>query len=170
MAHQSKQRKTSRQYASYAPEILKKTVNKIRVRQLTLNAASKKYNIPKSTLSRKTRNLNPNSYGRPKALNEIETMYLREEILEFAKWGCPLTRVDVQVLVKNYLDEKCKTESRFTNNTPSAAWIKHFIESDPVLSERLVQNINRSRASVSAEMINEYFDNLEATLRDVETY
>lgn len=61
-------------------------------------------------LSRKLQNLNDKPYGRPKALSETDCRYVRERILEYAKWGKPLKREDVRDIVQHYLNERCKTD------------------------------------------------------------
>lgn len=167
MAFKHKKKPGARQYHNYSKEKLQSAINRIR-NGAGIRETSKKYGIPKSTLSRKVRNLNPGSYGRPKALSKSEIKYLREGLLEYAKWACPLTRGDVQEIVEHYLNERSRVETRFKNNKPSSAWVKNFIKNDPELSERLAENVTRARISLTPEIVNEFFDNLEERLRSVD--
>ena len=50
----------------------------------------------------------------------------------------------------------------FKNNTPGDDWISNFVKRNR-LSKRAASNIKRSRSAVNADVINQYFDELEAT-------
>ena len=50
----------------------------------------------------------------------------------------------------------------FKNNTPGDDWISNFVKRNR-LSKRAASNIKRSRSAVNADIINKYFDELEAT-------
>lgn len=56
------------------------------------------------------------------------------------------------------------------NNCPGPDFVVSFLKRHKkVLSARLCQNIKRSRAAVSPDTINNYFDELEKELKDVRT-
>lgn len=83
-------------------------------------------------------------------------------------WGFPFTTFDIRLIVKSFLDQKGVVEKRFKNNMPGKAWARGFLERQKgSLSERLCQNIKRSRAAVSNETIEEYFKELETSLAGV---
>ncbi|KAJ4435868.1 hypothetical protein ANN_18488 [Periplaneta americana] len=91
-----------------------------------------------------------------------------EEGTTEAEWGFPLTPFDVRCIVKQYLDKKGATEKRFKNNLPGDDWYRSFLQRhNGVLSLRLSENIKRSRAQVSKEVLVDYFNNLAISLQDV---
>ena len=55
----------------------------------------------------------------------------------------------------------------FKDNVPGRDWVHGFLRRHDSLSERLAQNVRRSRAAVSQEVILEYFRNLETSLTGV---
>ncbi|KAJ8937993.1 hypothetical protein NQ318_015490 [Aromia moschata] len=70
---------------------------------------------------------------------------------------------------KGYLDRKGVKVAKFMNNMPGADWANLFYSRHKgLLTERLCENIKRSRAAVSSEIINKYFDNLQESLENVE--
>lgn len=77
--------------------------------------------------------------------------------------------MDLRVVVKGYLDKQGRTVKKFKNNLPGEDWVISFLtRHKEQLSSRMSQNIKRARAGVSAQTINDYFDNLEETLSGVE--
>ena len=60
--------------------------------------------------------------------------------------------------MKTYLDTAGKT-TRWNNNMPSHQWVPIFLNRHKDLSNRMASNIKRSRAAVSHEKINSFFDN-----------
>ena len=50
----------------------------------------------------------------------------------------------------------------FKNSTPGDDWISNFAKRNR-LSKRVASNIKRSRSAVTADIVNNYFDELEAT-------
>lgn len=56
----------------------------------------------------------------------------------------------------------------FKDNFPGPDWAENFLKRhQSELRERKASNISRSRAEVSAEAINSYFDELKQSLKDV---
>ena len=74
-----------------------------------------------------------------------------EHIIAVGDWGFPFDLLDVQFMVKVYLDRCKMTELRFQNNLPSRDWAEQF----------------EKRASVDEPTVNEYFNNLGETLKDI---
>lgn len=71
-----------------------------------------------------------------------------------------MTRLDIRHLVKWYLDKRGVVENRFHDNFPSNSLAKHFIESQPKLSEHVAEYIKKAQADVNKEIMTEYFSNL----------
>ncbi|KAK3918891.1 Jerky protein homolog-like [Frankliniella fusca] len=66
-----------------------------------------------------------------------------------------------------YLNGINKVDSRFKENRSSRDWVNEFLKRHPVLTKRLATNIKRCRAAVTAEIVNEYFDNAEKELANL---
>ena len=75
-----------------------------------------------------------------------------------SKWNNTSTRVKAR---------SKRVEHRFSNNLPGVDWCHSFLKRNHVLANRLTSNIKTSRAQVSPEIIESYFYNLKATVKDV---
>ena len=85
-----------------------------------------------------------------------------------AEWGFPLDGLDLRLLAKSYLDRSGQ-QTRFLNNLPGVEWVCSFLKRHrQELNVRICQNIKRNRAAVGVDDVTVYFDNLTATLRDVQ--
>lgn len=109
MAIKCKRKLGARKYSDYSNETVAEALAAVK-KGISIRQTAKNYGIPKSTLSRKHRNVNPKAYGSPTALSSIESNYLIEGLLKYAKWVCPLTYVNIRKIVQVYLNEKGKTE------------------------------------------------------------
>jgi len=77
-------------------------------------------------------------------------------------WGFPLDGPDLRHLIKSYLDGMGKTVKRFgTDNLPGKDFLYSFLRRHPDLSSRKANLIKRSRAAVSADQVNDFFDRFE---------
>lgn len=158
----------ARTYKNFSYATLKSALDEIR-KGLTLNKASEKYGINKSTLSRRSRGKNTQNVGCPTVFNENNEKCLAESLILASEWGFPLTQYNLRLIVKRFSDRQGIVEKLFKGNFPGVDWAKNFLERHKnVLSERLCQNIKRARASVDPEVINSYFDELETSFNGVE--
>lgn len=66
-----------------------------------------------------------------------------------------------------YLDKKGRKALRFKDNYPSRDWAQRYTKRHPELTNRMCQNIKRSKAAVSPAVFHEYFENLKITLQDM---
>ncbi|KAJ8911571.1 hypothetical protein NQ315_008914 [Exocentrus adspersus] len=74
----------------------------------------------------------------------------------------------LRLIIKGYLDRQGKTISEFKDNLPGREFAIGFMTRHKEnLAVRFCQNIKRVRARVSPSIINDYFNNLEETLRGV---
>lgn len=73
-------------------------------------------------------------------------------------------------MVKSYLDAKGKSVKAFKRKLPGKDWAIGFLKRQKqLISQRWCQNVKRNRAArISQEMINEYFDELGESIKDVE--
>jgi len=155
-------------YQNYSEETLKKAVMELKTKKITFRDAEKKYRISKSTLQRKVNNKNMMKVGRPNTLSEKDEVNLVKGICLSSKWGFPFTSMDIRLLVQQFLNKNGIKEKRFTNNLPGYEWFKHFLDRHKsILSERLAENIKRSRAEINHESIKKYFEHLKNSLSGV---
>jgi hypothetical protein len=83
-----------------------------------------------------------------------------------AEWGFPLYQIEIQMIVKEYLSKERIIVPQFNNNVPGVEWVVSFMKRHN-FTHRLVSNIKRKRAEVSASDIIKYFRNLERELENV---
>ncbi|XP_046684451.1 MFS-type transporter clz9-like [Homalodisca vitripennis] len=106
--------------------------------------------------------------GGQTVLSEEEEKIIVDRLKTVGEWGYPIDSITLRLLVKEYLDRRGKTVIKFKDNLPGKDFVYSFLQRYKAqLSFRMCQNIKRSRAAVTPELINEYFDNLEVELKDV---
>ncbi|KAK3923582.1 Jerky protein homolog-like [Frankliniella fusca] len=147
---------------------MRRAVNAVK-RGKSLSEAAEEFSVPKSTLAKRVKNPSELSarIGRPRALSETEESCLVQGLLLCAEWGFPLTCLDVQNCVFNYLKSIEKVVQSFNNNIPSRDWVNQFMQRNPILTTRLATNIKRSRAAITSDIVSKYFDNLELELEGI---
>jgi len=99
-------------------------------------------------------------------LSDDAESHLVKAIDHLAEWKVPLCAMDIRLLVKDYLDRRGVHDARFRNNCPGDDWLKSFVKRH-TLTQRLADNVKPSRAEISSESVNEYFDELQESLKDV---
>ena len=160
-------RKTgSRPYkTAYTAENLVKAMEEVK-RGVSYRKAAQRNNVPHSTLSDKMKNLHPMKPGGQIRLN-VETEEAIVEILDtLTSLRLPFDSFDLRLLVKDYLDKQKIVDRRFKQNTPGVDWVNSFIKRHK-LTQRLADNVKAARLGVTENEINEYFDNLEVSLKDI---
>lgn len=151
----------------YTPEVLSAAVRSVETGKISIREAARQYDIPYGTVYNRIHGLFPQKYGGQTVLSNDEERELCDVIQLSGEWGFPITQSDLKFVVKSYLDTNKRT-TRFKENLPGDDWISSFLSRNKgTLSTRLSQNIKRNRAKVSPTIINEYFDKLDTTVRDV---
>jgi helix-turn-helix, Psq domain len=169
MAREYKKKPGCRKYHAYSESSVEKAVRKIKSGKLSLRQASKKFNVPKSTLSNRARGVHSGKPGHSTAFSEQEEQSLLNHIQAVSDWGFPFTTLDMRFFAKSFLDSTGKRVKCFKNNLPSSDWALSFLKRHQAsITQRRCQNIKKSRASVSPDTINEYFDNLQKSLCNVD--
>lgn len=154
-------------FMNYNPENIDRAISDVRKKRKTLREAAQYYNVPKSTLYDRLKGKSTNKQGGQPAIAGEEERMIAQGIIKFSEWGFPMTRSDIRILVKNYLDRKGATIKTFKNNLPGIEWFYAFLKRNNILTERMAQNIKRCRANVTRETVLNYFENLRNTLEDV---
>jgi predicted transcriptional regulator len=95
-----------RKYHDFSKEDLEKALREIRSKKMSMVEAAEHYNISKSTLWRKLKNLHMKKHGGQTVLTKMEEDNISEIILFAADWGYPLEKDDVNDLIQSYLDRK----------------------------------------------------------------
>lgn len=158
----------ARRYADYEENTLEAALAAMR-RGLSSRMAEEQFKIPRRTLLYKLKHQHDEPVGHPTALSVVEERHLVDVIKASAEYGSPMSKFEVRMLVKNYLDKQGTRRSVFVDNMPGPVWVENFLKRNSQhLTKRQCQNIKRSRAMKTDEEIMQYFDNLKQTLEGVE--
>ena len=156
----------SRQYkTAYTKENIQKAMQQVK-RGVSQRKAAEQNNVPQSTLSRMLKNLNPKKPGGQVRLSLDAEEAIVEVLDTLMNWRLPFDSFDLRLLVKDYLDRREIVDRRFKQNTPGIDWANNFMKRHN-LTQRLADNVKAARVGVTADEINEFFDNLEISLKDV---
>ena len=135
---------------------------------MSYRKAEKAYGVPKNQIHRRIKNPDTKSPGGQPVLDTTLEDHIASRLVTCSDWGFPLDALDLRYLVKGYLDKRGLVEPRFKQNMPGTEWVTTFMKrQEQTLSQRICQNIKRSRAAVTPEIVNDYFDNLTETLKDI---
>lgn len=133
---------------------------------MTLRKAQEKFGVSKSAIQRYTKKMRDGPIQLKKKGGQITLtpefeLKLVDCLLKCSEWGYALSSFDLRCFVKYHLDREGKTVPKFAQNFPGYEWALSFLERHKTaLSQRLCQNIKKSRAQVSPSTINSYFDEL----------
>ena len=157
----------SRPYASFTSANMELAVTKVRSGEMSIRRACVYYFVPRSTLHNRVKGVHRLKPGHQTVFNDTEEKSLVHHIQVVSLWGFPFTTLDMRMVAKSVLDSAGKNIKCFKNNVPSAEWARSFLKRhEHELTQRSCQNIKRVRANVSPEHINQYFDNLEKSLKN----
>lgn len=159
--------KTEKRYKKHDPELLREAVADIKNNNLPFRKAATKYGISYGVLYRHTKGRVKRQGGQTSLSNEDEKL-LVSRLQVCSDWGYPLDSFTLRGIVKDFLDRQGKTVKKFRDNLPGKEFVWSFMKRHKEsLSKRMCQNIKRSRASVSPEIIRDYFNNLTIELAGV---
>ncbi|KAJ8926170.1 hypothetical protein NQ314_021484 [Rhamnusium bicolor] len=80
-----------------------------------------------------------------------------------------MTQVELQMVIKLYLDNKGSQHPRFKYNLSDKQWTENFVKRHKhLLTKRHCQNIKRKRAEKTDEEIEAYFENLKKTFENIQ--
>jgi hypothetical protein len=96
----------------------------------------------------------------------VEESVIVERLLVMGRWGFPLNHHDLAHLIKSYLDRLGKS-TRFVDNMPGPDFTKGFLKRHPQLTVRVANLIKRSRAALSHEDVNSFFDRFENSIGNI---
>lgn len=137
-----------------------RAVQDIERHKMTLGQAAKHYGIPKTTLHDRIKGKAGQKLGRPTELSMEEEEIMVQRLIIMGQWGFPLTTKDLIHMVKEYLDSMGRT-SRFEDNRPGHFFVAGFLKRHPELTVRTASLLKRSKASLTKEVVGEFFDRYE---------
>lgn len=117
--------------------MLSNAVKEINSGKISLNKASYKYNIPKSTLHNKIQQKVPmeRKMGPATVLTTEEEQRLEEWIVAKAKLGVPVCPEEVKNAVQKVLKDAPRP-NKFTDDRPGNKWLKLFLTRHPDITKR----------------------------------
>lgn len=149
-----------RVYKKEVPAAMEEAAKAVRSGRLSQAQASRDYDITRSRLQNYLAGAHQNSCGHPTTLSANEEEELASTLNTIAEWGFPLTKSEIQDLVKGYCDRKF-FKRRFKNdNLPSEDWVESFMKRRNLVT-RSAGNIKRARSAVSEEVVRDFFSNIE---------
>ncbi|XP_055352366.1 uncharacterized protein LOC129598473 isoform X2 [Paramacrobiotus metropolitanus] len=106
----------------------------------SLNAAAKRYNVPRATLYNRLRGIGKQKRGSWKRkFTDSEKEYLAPFLLHCADIGVPLNKPCLRKLVTSMATEKGMV-AKFSDK-----WLKGFLERFPELPRRITHGVNRKK-------------------------
>ncbi|XP_072949784.1 uncharacterized protein [Epargyreus clarus] len=163
--NETRRKPGARNYADYSAEMLHMAADLVRNKVISSYQAQKQFGIPRRTILNKSKNIHNKPFGRPTELSTEEEAHIANAVNVSAEFGCPLTLLDLRIVVHNYLI-KCDKSNLFNGKMPGERWARDFLKRHN-FSQRATQNIKKSRAAKTVEEMNEYYKNLETSLKDV---
>jgi len=146
----------------YSEEQMRLALEDVTSKSLSLNKASIKYNIPKSTLPMKlsgktllVRKMGPCSFLSDKEENRIKAWVLNNATL-----GFPLKEEDVKDSVQKVIKDFPRT-TPFKDSRPGEKWMKLFLKRNSEITKRNTEVISKARAAVTEEKIRDWFQELD---------
>ena len=124
-------------------------------KRMTISAAGRHYNIPKTTLIRhlgKTLKV-----GKPTVLSQSDETEIVSTCHLFVEWGFGLSKKEVINVVSEYIKAQ-KKPNPFKDGIPGDTWWLGFLKRHPQLVLRKPQQLQMARArNATPEIINYWF-------------
>jgi len=135
----------------------------------SVNGISKSSGIPKSTLIAKLKGHRPvgKRTDPPTVLSAEEEAIIVRWILHLSKRGFPVTKTQLLNNV-TYLIKQLDRKTPFANRQPGRHWYESFLRRHPEISIRVAQNLPKSRASVTEDILRNWFKEIEQHLVEKE--
>lgn len=155
-------------YKKHNPKTIENALSDIQ-NGLSLRKSAEKHGLHYSVIYRHLKKgPNMKKHGGQTALSLEEEQMFVDRLKICGEWGYPIDTTTLRFLVKDFLDRRGKEVKRFKDNLPGRDFVESFLKRHKdQLAVRMCQNIKRSRAGVTPETINNYFDELTNELKDV---
>lgn len=154
-------KKTRAKKAQYSEETLVEALNNID-QGMSYRTAESIYGIPRSTLSNKfLSHTSINAKKGPKTvLTPAEERKISDWLVYAGTRGFPITKSQLLDCIQRFIRDS-KRESSFKNCRPGKHWYNAFLRRHPEVSARIAQNLTVTRASVTKESLQKWFDSVE---------
>lgn len=130
----------------YSKDDLREAIEKIRKNEMSYGAASKIYNVPKTTLHNRMRNPESCPKGATTTLSKDQENELADWILLHADFGDPRTKQDIILAAAEIAQLDSNPLSNFKNGTPTSGWYEGFLKRHRLCRERTPQGISKASA------------------------
>lgn len=151
---------------TWTQEGLTKAIAAVKGGRLSVNAASKRYVVPRRTLRRYLVNNTAvkSKLGCKATLSSEKEKELCGRICRLADVGYPLTSKMLKLNVFKYCKEN-GINHRFTRESAGRYWLKGFLERNPEISKRKAQRLNPARAQkINKFIVADHFEKLQKLL------
>lgn len=143
--------------------MLEIAVEAVANKKISSRDAEKQFGIPRRTILNKLNDHHSKAVGTPTRLTEEEENKLLNVILAAADFGSPLTKLDLRIVVHNYLTKNGKNHV-FHGKLPGDKWVYSFLSRHrEKLTVRSTQNISTPRAQKGEEEMLNYFEIFKPT-------
>ena len=149
-------------YLKYSTESMDSSLKEVREGRLTCNAASKTYNVPRTTLRDKVAGKSPEKrrMGPSPVLTKAEEDSLAAFCIKLLKCGFPINRDDLMDIVQRVIKDDGR-KNPFTEDRPGKYWFYGFMQRNPQLTERLPERLTGGRATVTELQIRKWFTDIQ---------
>lgn len=151
----------------YTEEEMAKAVDDVRKHGVSVAAAAKNNNVPRSTLINQLSGKSPSErrMGPESILSKIEEGLLVKWLFSMARAGFPVTQTQLMDSVQKLIKE-LKRGNPFKDGRPGRKWFIGFCKRNPQVSNRMAQNLTKSRASVSEVGLKNWFTEIYDYLKE----
>ena len=168
----AKKKTTKTKRLKYSNADITKALTTIRQNpKLSLRGVSKKFNIPRSTLSDiingRSSEVKPINASGPKPFLTVEgEEKIVEWVINSASIGFPVRKYNLCLTVQKIINDS-GIKTPFKNNYPGDKWYKLFLKRHPHLSQRTSEGISKGRAIVTEEALRLWFKGLKDYLESI---
>ena len=106
MPHKYEKTPGARNYQNYTEETLAKAAFLVKTKLIRLRKAAQEFGIHKSTIDNQVKGKHQKKVGRQTRFTEETENMLVNVTDTFTAWKMPLVKIDVKLLVQDYLDRK----------------------------------------------------------------
>lgn len=144
----------------YTKEDLRTAIEKIKNNEISYGAASKTYNVPKTTLFNKMRNDHNNRRGATTVLTKDQENELADWILLHQKYGDPRTKHDMVIAAGEIANLDEDSSKHFKNGNPTSGWVEGFLKRHPIIVSRTPEAISKASAINTKEDFSKLWRNI----------
>ena len=118
MLHKYEKTLGARNYQNYSEATLEKAAFLVKTNRISLRKAAQEFGIPKSTIDNKVKGKHQKKVGGQTRLTEETKRMLVNVTDTITAWKMPLAKIDVRLLVQDYLDRKTDGKKILKDNLP----------------------------------------------------